>query len=108
MTAGAGDSWLARARDDEAGVQQLYKPLGECLELADHLRFDVAAKAAHDWFDHLGRGGTARASTVFDACARKVRHLTAAKSKRAAKDAEARIKNYVLNHAKLAATELLN
>jgi hypothetical protein len=35
-----------------------------------------------------------------------VRHLRTTKSERAAKDAEARFKNYVLNHAKLAATEL--
>jgi len=106
MTTGGNGSWLARARDEEAGVQQLYKPLGEFLELADHLRFDAAAKAAHAWFDHLGRGGSARAATVLDACTRYVRHLTATKSERAAKDAEARFKNYVLVHAKLAATEL--
>ncbi len=106
MTTGGGGSWLARARDEAAGVQQLYKPLGEFLELADHLRFDAAAKAAHVWFDHLGRGGTARAATVSDACTRYVRHLKATKSERAATDAEARFKNYVLNHPKLAASEL--
>lgn len=106
MTPTGHGSWLARARDEDAGVQQLYKPLGEFLELADHLRFDAAAKAAQAWFDHLGRGGSARAATVSDACTRYVRHLKATKSERAAKDAEARFKNYVLNHAKLAATEL--
>jgi hypothetical protein len=46
MTATGHGSWLARARDEEAWVQHLYKPLGEFLELADHLRFDAAAKAA--------------------------------------------------------------
>lgn len=106
MTAGGGGSWLARARDNEAGVQQLYKPLGEFLELADHLRFDAAAKAAHAWFDHLGRGGVARAATVSDACARYLCHLKSTKSQRAVKDTEARFQNYVLNHTKLAATEL--
>ena len=106
MTAGGGGSWLARARDEEAGVQQLYKPLGEFLELADHLRFDAATKASYAWFDHLGRGGTAHTATVLDACTRYVRHLRSTKSERAAKDSEARFKNYVLNHAKLAATEL--
>ena len=106
MATGGGGSWLARARDEDAGVQQLYKPLGEFLELADHLRFDAATKAAHAWFDHLGRGGATRAATVSDACARYVLHLKATKSERAAKDAEARFKNYVLNHSKLAATEL--
>lgn len=106
MTAGGHGSWLARARAEDASVQQLYNPLGEFLELPDHLRFDAAAKAAQAWFDHLGRGGTARAATVSDACTRYVRHLKATKSERAARDAEARFKNYVLNHAKLAATEL--
>jgi integrase len=106
MSTSAQGSWLARARTEEAGVQQLYKPLGEFLELADHLRFDAATKAAQAWFDHLGRGGATRAATVSDACERYVRQLRATKSERAAKDAEARFKNYVLNHAKLAATEL--
>jgi integrase len=106
MTASGHGAWLARARDDENGARQLFKPLGEFAELADHLRFDAAAKAALTWFDHLGRGGAARTSTVSDACARYVRHLRATKPERAVKDAEARLKNYVLSNAKLAATEL--
>jgi hypothetical protein len=44
MTATGHGSWLARARDDEASVQHLYKPLGEFLELADHLRVDADRK----------------------------------------------------------------
>ena len=106
MTVSGHGTWLARARDEEAGTKQLFKPLGEFGDLADHLRFDAATKAALAWFDHLGRGGTARAATVADACSRYVRHLKATKSERAAKDAEARFKNYVLNHVKLATTEL--
>ncbi len=102
MTTGGHGAWLARARDDEAGAKQVFKPLGEFGALADHLRFDAAAKAALVWFDHLGRGGSARSSTVSEACARYVRHLRATKSERAANDAQARFKNYV----KLAATEL--
>lgn len=106
MTSSGHGSWLARARDEEAKVQQLYQPLGEFTDLPDHLRFDAATKAAQAWFDHLGRGGRATAATVTDACARYVTHLKATKSARAAKDAEARFKNYVLNHTKLARTEL--
>lgn len=106
MTAGGHGVWLARARDEEAGTKQVFKPLGEFGELADHLRFDAATKAALSRFDHLGRGGAARTSTVSEACARYVQHLRAAKSERAANDAEARFKNYVLNRAKLAATDL--
>lgn len=106
MTSAGHGSWLARARDEEATVQHLYKPLGEFRELADHLRFDAAAKAAHAWFEHLGRGGTTGGATVSDACARYVQHLRAHKTDRAANDAEARFKNYVLNRSKLASTEL--
>jgi hypothetical protein len=57
-------AWLARARDEGAGVQQLYKPLGEFLELADHLRFDAALKAAQAWFEHLERDGKTSGAAV--------------------------------------------
>lgn len=106
MTVSGQGTWMARARDEGDGAKQLFKPLGEFSELPDHLRFDAATKAAIVWFDHLGRGGTAVAATVADACSRYVRHLVATKTGRAANDAEARFNNYVLNNAKLAATEL--
>lgn len=106
MTTSGHGSWLARARDEEAGVQQVYKPLGEFLELADHLRFDAALKAAQAWFEHLGRGGNTSGATVADACSRYVKHLRTHKTDRAANDAEARFKNYVLNNRRLASTEL--
>jgi integrase len=106
MTTGGHGVWLARAREEEAGTKQVFKPLGEFAELADHLRFDAAAKAALSWFDHLGRGGATRSSTVSAACARYVQHLRATKSEGAANDAQARFKNYVLNHPKLAVTDL--
>jgi site-specific recombinase XerD len=106
MTASGPGPWLARTRTEDAGVQQLYKPLGEFLELADHLRFDAALKAAQVWFEHLGRGGNARGATVEDACDRYVKHLRAHKTNRAADDARKRFKNYVLNGRKLASTEL--
>lgn len=64
MTASGHGAWLARAREEDAGSKQLFKPLGEFGHLADHLRFDEAAKAALAWFEHLGRGGTAAAATV--------------------------------------------
>jgi integrase len=106
MTTGGHGAWLARARDQEVGTKQVFKPLGEFGELADHLRFDASAKAALAWFDHLGRGGAAHTSTVSVACARYVQHLRATKSDAAANDAKARFQNYVLSHAKLAATDL--
>jgi hypothetical protein len=97
MTPSGHGTWLARARDEDVGTKQLFKPLGEFHELTDHLRFDAATKAALAWFDHLGRGGPARAPTVADACSRYVRHLKAAKPERAAKDAETRFKNQACN-----------
>jgi site-specific recombinase XerD len=106
MAADRHGVWLARARDEVYGAKQLFNPLGEFEGLADHLRFDAASKAALVWFDHLGRGGAACSSTVEEACTRYVRHLRSTKSERAAKDAEARLKNHVLNNARLAATEL--
>jgi len=106
MTASGHGTWMARARDEEVGTKQLFKPLGEFGDLPDHLRFDAASKAALAWFDHLGRGGTAEAPTVTEACSRYVRHLRATKTERAAKDAETRFKNYVLSNVKLATTEL--
>lgn len=63
-------------------------------------------QAAQAWFEHLGRGGTAGGATVAQACARYVKHLRTHKTDRAANDADARFKNYVLNNPKLASTEL--
>ena len=106
MTSDSAGAWLARARDEEIGKQQVFKPLGEFGELSGHLRFDAAQKAARAWFEHLERGGAAGVTTVVDACSRYVKHLRATKSNRAANDANARFKTYVLNHAKLAGTDL--
>ena len=107
MTADGAGVWIARARDEEVGpTKQRYESLGDFSALPDHQRFDAASKAAQAWFDHLGRGGTAGGATVAQACARYVKHLRTHKTDRAANDAEARFKNYVLNHAKLASTEL--
>lgn len=106
MSASASGSWLARARVDGAGVQQLYHALGEFIDLPSHQRFDTAAKAAQTWFDHLGRGGANGTATMADACKRYVDHLRVHKSAKAANDAETRFRNYVLDNRKLAATDL--
>lgn len=103
-TAGHGN-WVARAMQ-EATSKEVYKALGDLSELPDHLRFDSAQKAALAWLDHLGRGGAVGITTVKDACDRYIKHLRATKTERAANEAEARFKNYVLNHGKLATTEL--
>lgn len=105
MTSAGHGKWIARAMQEASGNES-YTALGELSELPDHLRFDAAQKAAQAWFEHLGRGGATSSPTVADVCSKYVRHLKATKSERAASDAEARFKNYVLNHPKLAATEL--
>lgn len=105
MGSAAQGTWIARAMQESSG-KETYKALGEFPDLPDHLRFDAAQKAAQAWFEHLGRGGSSTVSTVADACDRYVKHLRVTKSDRAADDADARFKNYVLNHLKLAATDL--
>lgn len=107
MTNDGAGVWIARARDEEAGpTKQVYESLGDFGALPDHQRFDAASKAAQAWFEHLGRGGTKGGATVADACSRYVKYLRAHKTDRAADDADARFKNYVLNNPKLASTEL--
>ena len=107
MTADGAGVWIARARDEEVGpTKQRYDSLGDFSALPDHQRFDAASKAAQAWFEHLGRGGTAGGATVAHACARYVKHLRTHKTDRAANDADARFKNYVLNNRRLASTEL--
>lgn len=105
MTAGSTGTWLARCLDETAG-KQVYKALGDLLELPDHQRYDAAFKAAQEWFTHLGKGGSAQATTVRDACAHYVAHLNETSGARGARDAQTRFINYVLNHRKLADTEL--
>ena len=107
MTCVGAGVWIARVRDQETGpTKQLYESLGDFGILPDHQRFDAASKAAQAWFEHLGRGGTPGGATVAQACTRYVKHLHTHKTDRAAHDAGARFKNYVLNNPKLASTEL--
>jgi hypothetical protein len=71
-----------------------------------YMRFDAAHKLALAWFDHLDKGGSAGASTVRDICSKYVEYLRSVKTARAADDAEARFRNYVLDNETLAAVEL--
>lgn len=93
MAAGAPGTWIARGTD-EAG-KKAYKALGDFDELPAHQRFDAASKAAQDWFEHLGRGGSSEALTVAAACREYVSHLRAASREDAARDAEGRFKRWV-------------
>lgn len=86
-------TWIARARLDITG-KQAYRQLG-VFEGPEHLRFDLAKAAAEAWFDHLGKGGSAAAKTVSDACTRYVEHLRERRGDRAARDAEKRFERWV-------------
>jgi integrase len=123
LTPGSVGAWYAKYRGDD-GTRKA-KSLGEFEELPRSQRYDAAMRAALAWFEHLGKGGTPHAVTVRTACERYVQHLrdtkpatglTATQMKRrgttkettvkAADDAEARFKNYVLDVPKFADTEL--
>ena len=125
MTADSAGTWWARRRDEASG-RQIEHALGDLTDVPDHQRFDRATAAARDWFRHLDKGGSTGKATIKDACERYVAHLRATKPKtaltpyaqarrkgkadaetvRAADDAEARFKNYVLDDAKFAATAI--
>lgn len=87
-------------------AKQQFQALGDFGELADHLRFDAATKAAIAWFDDKDRGSDAGPTTVRIACSRYVDHLRILKGDKAADDVERRFENYVLNDSKLADTVL--
>jgi len=95
MTAESEGNWWARARDTTTGKKPT-KGLGQFAELPSHQRFSAAFKAAQEWFEHLGKGGSSSASTVRQVCSNYVAHLKQ-KSESASKDAKARFDNHVLN-----------
>ncbi len=105
MTIGAAGTWIARFLDTLHG-KQVYKPLDDVTDLPDHQRYDAAQKAAQAWFEHLGKGGNSKITTLADACNNYVAHLKEVKGEAAAKNAGNRFKNYVLNNMKLSAIEL--
>ncbi len=105
MTASTTGAWVARFLDEATG-KQLYKSLGDFNELPDHQRFDAARRAAREWFEHLGKGGTAQNLTVAQACERYVDHLRDEKGDKSADDAKARFARYVLPNRRLSGTEI--
>lgn len=100
--------FLAEATDDNTPAKQQYKALGDFTAAPRGERYDLALKDAQAWFEHLGKGGSAKAMTVRGACESYLEHLTNTKGKdsKTAKDVEARFKAYVYPHAKLMRTEL--
>lgn len=73
--------------------------------MPDHQRYDAAVKAAREWFQHLGHGGTPEAVTVADICGRYVAHVQRSKGESAARDTSERFRRHVLD-TKLAKVQL--
>lgn len=96
MSSESAGTWLARSRSDEG--KQVYHPLGEFAEHPAHARFDVASKAARDWFTHMDRGGKAEPITVKVACANYVKDLKAKGKVTTGHDTEKRFERWVDNH----------
>lgn len=107
MTPESPGTWWARWRDESTGKQEEFA-LDGVNEHPDHQRFDKAQGAARAWFKLKGQGLAVRSgtTTIQDVCDRYVKHLKATKSTKAADDAEARFDAYVLDDAKLAATDV--
>jgi integrase len=94
MTKGAPGTWVARSRDEVSGKQR-YQSLGDFAEYPDHRRYDLARKAAEDWFKHLGMGGSSEVFTVSQVCERYVQHLRKLGRVSTADDVAARFRRWV-------------
>lgn len=105
MTAGSAGLWVARWRDPDTEKQH-YRTLGPLDHLPDNERFDAAVKAAREWFNHLGMGGSTESCTVADACARYVQHIKRARGDKAASEVGRRFTQYVLDNARFANLDL--
>ena len=106
MIAGSSGSWIARSLDEATG-KQLYHALGGFSELPDNQRFDVAQKAAVEWFEHRRTGGNATTITVGQACMRYIQKQRDDKKVAATKDMEIRFKRWMFCDKKLSDTPLL-
>lgn len=89
MSAGSEGTWLAQAYD-AATRKQTRRSLGAFDDLKPNQRFDAAKKAAEEWFEHMGRGGSADTVTVKQACSLYVTHVRNNKRSSTADDLEAR------------------
>jgi len=63
--------------------------------LPAHQRFDAAKKLAESWFEHLGRGGSAKVITVGTACKRYIESLINSGQQKNAHDIESRFARWV-------------
>lgn len=102
MVTGPGGSWVARILDE--GTKQSYHSLGDFSDIPDHERFDAAQKAACEWFEHLGKGGSKEVITVGETCRRYVKKQRDNGKEAAAKDLEVRFKRWMFTNKKLSET----
>lgn len=94
MVAGSAGTWLARYRDADTGKQH-HRALGDFDHLPAAQRFDAAAEAAREWFQHLGKGGSTEAVTVKKSGENYVQHQRDTKGDAAADDTKARFRRWV-------------
>jgi integrase len=104
MTADGDAHWIARMLDPTG--KRIFKALGVLMDTPDGERWNVAKREAEAWALHIANGGSNVPKTVADACAAYVAHLHRERKSKAAVDAEQRYARYVLDDARLAATEL--
>lgn len=89
-------NWIARWRDPENSSQH-HKALGQFADLPANERHDAAVKAAREWFEHLGLGGSTEVVTVRLACERYVDYLKREKTAASASETARRFGQYVFN-----------
>ena len=94
MSASSDGSYSARFSDKDTGKRHQIT-LGAYSERPDNERYELARKDALNWFEHLGRGGTAEVLTVQNICERYVVHKKNEKNESGANDAHLRFKRYV-------------
>lgn len=101
MVQGGDCNWVARTTDPTG--KRVFKALGVLAEHADGERFTAAKRAAEAWAAHLAAGGLPENKTVADACEAYAEQL---KTESGKADARRRFKQYVLDDARFAATEV--
>jgi len=105
MVNGSSGNWIARCRDDATGKQR-HHSIGEFGHCPESDRFDLAMKAAEQWFVHLDRGGSAKIIDVRETCERYLEHIERTKGKRSMADIERRFNQYVFTDADFCRIEL--
>jgi integrase len=94
LVAGSNGVWLARVYD-AALRKDTWRSLGGFEGLPAHERYAAAKTAAEGLAGHMGRGGSADALSVREACSAYVKHLRAEGKDRTADDARARFKRWI-------------